>query len=129
MPLPYDAQSTQRLTTEDLRLAPYGAGPGRWTGAVASLLLVVAVIAGLQFVQSRWLKPVRMAEMEREAAQYHDELHRARAELEMEKATRTELRRQVDELNDQVSELNQQLGFLKQRGPLSAGARSTGKDP
>lgn len=120
MSVPYDSHSTQRLTSEDLRLTPRGSGPGRWAGAAASLLLVVAVIAGLQYVQARWLKPVRMAELERETARYHDELHRAQTELEMERATRVELRRQVEELNDQVSELNQQLSFLKQRDPLSA---------
>jgi hypothetical protein len=44
------------------------------------------------------------------------EADRLRAELELERATRTALDRQVVELNEQITEAERKLGFLKAQG-------------
>lgn len=78
--------------------------------AVAALLLASAG-AGLRFIVESAAPAARLADLQRENAKLRDDVERARIELQVERATRSELDRQVIELNERVSQLTTELGF------------------
>ena len=83
--------------------------------AVAVLVPLIVMAARSGYVDQRLSAPLRLAEMQRDVAGLTAEIERTRMELEMERATRTELQRQAAELSTQVNELTQQLEFLTSR--------------
>jgi hypothetical protein len=82
---------------------------------LASLLLVAAGVFGFSRLQDLLTPPGRFAEMGRRNAALTDEIERGRMELEMERATRAELQRQIDAMGKQITELNHQIEFLSSR--------------
>ncbi len=86
------------------------------------VLLVVATLAAVSIVAMRssyldrhMTSPAGLAEVQRDNAALAAEVEHTRMELEMERATRTELQRQAEALSARVAELNQQLEFLTSR--------------
>ena len=78
--------------------------------AIAALLLVT-VAAGLRFIVQSIAPAAELAELQLENTRLRQDVERSRVELDVERATRSELDRQVAELNEQVSQLNTELSF------------------
>lgn len=115
--------NTQRLTRDSLQLS---AGwrlrdPAILTAVVIFLVIIGTVGTGLarQYLGT----PAALAELREDNARVRDELQAARVELDVERATHTELQRHVVELQAQVGDLNQQLEFLSSRTAQAAGSR------
>lgn len=111
-----DASQTQRLTREYLELTPRQSFNRGVVSALTGILLIAGSVAVFLHLEQRFVLPDRMVELEHDRSRLQDELNRLRIDLEMEQATKTELKRQVATLNDEVSELNHQLGFFNARG-------------
>lgn len=81
-----------------------------------AVLFVVGVVvlagAGWRYFEQRLAPLARLTQLESENVRLRAEADAARIELEMERATRAELKRQVGELNEQVSQLSNQLEFF-----------------
>jgi Tfp pilus assembly protein PilO len=88
----------------------------RWGRVVLAVLFVVGVVvlagAGWRYFEQRLAPLARLTQLESENVRLRAEADAARIELEMERATRAELKRQVGELNEQVSQLSNQLEFF-----------------
>ena len=82
---------------------------------VAALALVAAVGVGVSGADGRFAAPAWLAEVTGQNASLRAEIEKARMELEMERATRAELQRQIDGMGAQIAELNHQLEFLNSR--------------
>ncbi len=108
------ALDTQRLTRVRLELV---AGRGGWRGWLPGVLIAVLVIAaGVAIVRApESLNPVSLFTTSRENALLQNELQRTRVELDVERATRTELEHRNQALGEQVTALNQQLEFVNSR--------------
>lgn len=107
---------TRRLTDARLELA---AGR-RYGRALALVLLALGLAAflflGLRYFETHFSPALRVAELERENAALREGGDRDRLALEMEKATRAELEKQIGELNDEVKRLQAELVFYKAQG-------------
>lgn len=101
---------TQRLTRASFEPAAVDKARRRWL-LLAVVALLLAGSLGLVRADKHFAGP-RLAALTRHNAELTAEAERARLDLEMERATRAELQRQIDTLNAQVSELNHQLGFV-----------------
>jgi Tfp pilus assembly protein PilO len=103
---------TRRLTGSSFELT----SDRRWRHGLLVVLavLVVSVLAGAgwRYFEQRLAPLARLAQLEAENVRLRAEADAARIELEMERATRAELKRQVGELNEQVSQLTHQLEFF-----------------
>lgn len=104
--------STRQLTGSSFELT----SDRRWRNALLAMLAVVIVAvlaaAGWRHFEERLAPLARLAQLEMENGRLRAEADAARIELEMERATRAELKRQVSELNEQVSQLTHQLEFF-----------------
>jgi TolA-binding protein len=110
------SQDTQRLTRARFEPTIVQRRAGiRPAAAVACIGLAGAALA-LALAGGGIRMPLGVDDLERRNAALTAELEHARVELEMERATRAELERQIDDLNGQVGELRQQIGFLISRG-------------
>lgn len=86
---------------------------------VRSLLLATgtaALLLGLggtvfRFVADALAPAAELAKLKLENTRLRQDVERARVELEVERATRSELDRQVAELNERVSQLTTELSF------------------
>ena len=109
---PYDTQWLTRASFEPT------AGRRLRKRVVLTLAILVAVtafVARSGYLDRHLAPPVRLAEVQRENASLTAQIERTRMELEMERATRTELQRQAADLSAKVTELTQQLEFLTSR--------------
>jgi hypothetical protein len=105
---------TQRLTHVHLQLV---AGQERRRG-VAIAVLAIAVVLAVVVIRMANGQPgisLKLLDIRSDRAQLKQDLERARLELQMERATRAELERQIQVLGEQVIELNQQLEFVNSR--------------
>jgi Tfp pilus assembly protein PilO len=102
--------STRRLTDSPIELT----AQRRWRRVLMLALLFVAAsaLAGWRYFEQKLAPLARLAELEAENRRLRAEADAARIELEMERATRAELKRQVVELNEQVSQLTHKLEFF-----------------
>jgi septal ring factor EnvC (AmiA/AmiB activator) len=105
---------TQRLTSADIHLVPDRIRR-RWLLWLLSLAVLMA--AGL--VIFRGPLPLAVGAQLIDAHQKNEamraELEHVRLELQMERATRTELQRQIQTLGDEAARLHQQLEFVNSR--------------
>jgi hypothetical protein len=103
---------TQRLTRADVALVP-----NRLRRRWLPWLLCLAAIAGSAFMALHGQMPVGFASitLRQQNAALHADLDHARVDLQMERATRAELQRQIQSLGDEVARLNQQLEFVNSR--------------
>lgn len=89
---------------------------------LVSVLLLLGVLAGLRLYVEAAGPVARAAALEARNASLEAELARLREDLELERATRIALERQVVELNEQASQLASQLNFVNaQSGRSRAG--------
>jgi septal ring factor EnvC (AmiA/AmiB activator) len=104
------------LTTARIRLASdlKAQTALRWVLAVALVLLAAG--AALRLFADGAGTTTRRAALEEQNSALRAEAERLKAELELERATRAALDRQVVELNEQITEAERQLGFLKAQG-------------
>jgi septal ring factor EnvC (AmiA/AmiB activator) len=81
---------------------------------LAGLVLMVLALAGagVQLLAPVIAPASTLADLRRENAQLREDAERARIELQFERATRSELDRQVAELNERVTQLTTQLEFF-----------------
>ena len=115
---PYDTQWLTRAS-----FAPTAARRIR-NNLFAIVVALALVAAGLLSV-SRFdvlNAPLRLAAITRQDAMLRDEIERAQIELEMERATRAELQRQIDGMSQQITELNHRLEFLNSRNSQASRA-------
>jgi len=92
------------------------------------VLVALAVAAGLRLHADGVTSTDRRTGLERENTTLRTEVARLQAELELERATRSALGRQVDGLSQQVAELDGQLAFFHAQSgrPRKAGRIETG---
>lgn len=121
----YRPGSTQRLTRDSLQLT---AGwrlrdPAILTAVLAAIVvfLVLMGTVGTDLARQHLGSPATLVELRDAYARAQQELQAARVELDVERATHTELQRHVIELQEQVGDLNQQLEFLSSRTAQAAG--------
>ena len=110
----FTSYDTQRLTRVPLELV---AGRGRRSGWLAVILTLVLVMAGALAIRQApaGLDVMTWLNNPQENSRLRSEVQRARLELDMERATRAELERQIQTLGEQVTKLNQQLEFMSSR--------------
>jgi uncharacterized protein YlxW (UPF0749 family) len=89
---------------------------------LVAVLVSLAMLAGLRLYADAAGPAARAAVLQQENASLRSELVQLRAELEIERATRSALEQQVIELNAHASELASQLNFFNaQSGRPRAG--------
>ncbi len=110
--IPLKRSPTRKLTGTSFELTSDRRLRNVMLAAVVIVVLAVFGGVGVRYFEEKLAPAVRLAELEEENTRLRAEVDAARMELEMERATRTELKRQVGELNEQVSRLNHQLGFF-----------------
>lgn len=88
------------------------------TAVVSVLALVVLGVfaAGFVYVQESLKPALEFAPMQEENRQLREELSKAQFEVEVERATRSELERQVGSLNEQLKQVSEELAFMKSAG-------------
>ena len=85
-----------------------------------AVLLLALSGTGLRFAAATLAPAAELADLQRKNARLRDDVERARVELDVERATRSELDRQVAELNERVSQLTTELSFyVSQSGKAS----------
>jgi len=119
---PFAAYDTQWLTRASFEPAAGRRIRHGFRALLAALVLVAAGGFALSGLKELFTPPVRLAEMAKLNAALAEELERARMELEMERATRAELQRQIDAMGKQITELNHHVEFLSSLTAQPAGA-------
>jgi uncharacterized small protein (DUF1192 family) len=79
---------------------------------LVAVLVALAVAAGLRLHADGVTSADRRTGLQQENATLRAEVARLQAELELERATRSALGRQVGELSQRVADLDSQLGFF-----------------
>lgn len=77
-----------------------------------AVMLLALSGAGIQLLVPVLAPATALGELRRENSRLRDDAERARAELQIERATRAELERQAAELNERVVQLTTQLEFF-----------------
>jgi uncharacterized small protein (DUF1192 family) len=106
------ASSTRQLTTARVALVSDLRARALLRSALVTVLVALAVVAGLRLLTDGEATAARRAQLQEENAALLAAVERLEAELELEQATRTALDRQVAELNQRIAELDSQLSFL-----------------
>ncbi len=107
---------TRSLTTGSLELAAPRRHRRVLTLGIALLLIAVLAGAGNRYFQAHLETMRRVGELEQENTRLSEDADRARLAMEVEKATRSQLEKQIAELNDQLNRLKGELGFFKSQG-------------
>ncbi len=107
---------TRSLTAAPLELA----APRRHRRVLVlgCVLLLIAALAGVgsQYLQAHREVMRRVGELEHENTRLREDADRAKLAMEVEKATRSQLEKQIAELNDQLDRIKGELGFFKSQG-------------
>jgi septal ring factor EnvC (AmiA/AmiB activator) len=104
--------STRQLASARLELVSDLRTRAALRALLAAVLVALAVAAGLRLHADGVTSTDRRTGLERENTTLRTEVARLQAELELERATRSALGRQVDGLSQQVAELDGQLAFF-----------------
>jgi hypothetical protein len=104
--------STRQLASARLELVSDLRARAALRALLAAVLVALAVAAGLRLHADGVTSAERRTGLERENATLRTVVARLQAELELERATRSALGRQVDGLSQQVADLDSQLGFF-----------------
>lgn len=111
--------STNRELTRNEYVLAADRGPRgvlKWAGLAVSVVLLAG--AGVAYFESHLKPALFLSDLQADSLRLQEDVSKARLELEVERATRGELERQVASLQEQLSRANEELAFLK-----SAGAR------
>ena len=106
------SSATRRLSGADYELTSRRGITNTLLLAGLGLMVLALAGAGLQLLAPVVAPNSAFAELKRENTQLREEAERARIELQFERATRSELDRQVAELNERVTQLTTQLEFF-----------------
>lgn len=109
-------RSTRALTGARLELA-MGRNPRRIVMIVVVLAGLIATgLFGLEYFERHWSAAERLGALEARQVALQEELAHARLALEVEKATRAEVERQLLALSRELQELQAELSFYKAQG-------------
>jgi septal ring factor EnvC (AmiA/AmiB activator) len=114
------------LTTARIELASDLKAQSALRWVLATALVLLAGVVAVRMLADGASAVTRRAALEEQNTALRAETERLSAELELERATRAALDRQVAELNDHIAETERQLGFLKAQG---GGARRQSRSP
>lgn len=104
--------STRRLASARVELASDLQARTLLRSVLVVVLVALAITAGLRLLSDGATSSAQRAELQRENTALRTEVARLQAELDLERATREALDRQVGELNQQVAELDSQVEFF-----------------
>ncbi len=104
--------STRQLASARVELASDLRARALLRSVLVIVLLALAATAGLRLLSEGATTTARRAELQQENSALRTEVARLQAELELERATREALGRQVGELNQQVADLDRQVEFF-----------------
>ena len=106
------ADDTRRLASARFEVVSDARARSLMRAALVSVLLVVALAAGLRLLADGAAVANERARLQQESSGLRTEVARLEAELEVERATHAGLETQVGDLNRQVAELERQLAFV-----------------
>lgn len=104
--------STRQLASARVELASDLRARALLRSVLVIVLLALAATASLRLLSEGATTTARRAELQQENSALRTEVARLQAELELERATREALGRQVGELNQQVADLDRQVEFF-----------------
>jgi len=104
------------LTTARIRLVSDLKAQSALRWVLAAVLVLLASGVAARLVADGANAATRRAVLEEQNTALRSETERLSAELELERATRIALKRQVVELNEHIAEVERELGFLKSQG-------------
>lgn len=104
--------ATRRLASARFEVVSDARARSLMRAALVSVLLVVALAAGLRLLADGASVANERARLQRENSGLRTEVARLEAELELERATHAGLEAQVGNLNRQVARLERQLAFV-----------------
>ena len=117
--------STRRLASARVELASDLRARTLLRSVLVAVLVALAITAGLRLLSDGATTSAQRAELQQENSALRTEVARLQAELDLERATREALGRQVGELNQQVADLDSQVEFFHtQSGRPRKAARS-----
>ncbi|ANQ85329.1 hypothetical protein [Azoarcus olearius] len=108
---------TRRLTGARLELAAGRQRLRQLFLVLGAVVLVTLAVLALNYFENHFSPARRVDQLERENATLREQGERDRLALEMEKATRAELEKQLGEVNDELKRLQAELVFYKSQGP------------
>jgi uncharacterized small protein (DUF1192 family) len=79
---------------------------------LVAVLVALAITAGLRLLSDGATTAAQRAELQQENSALRTEVARLQAELDLERATREALGRQVGELSQQIADLDSQVEFF-----------------
>jgi septal ring factor EnvC (AmiA/AmiB activator) len=109
----YSGSRTRRLAGASFELTSRRGARNGLLAVVIAALLLATIATGLRFIVAGLAPAVELTELQLENTRLRQEVERARTELDVERATRSELDRQVAELNERTSQLTTELSFYE----------------
>jgi septal ring factor EnvC (AmiA/AmiB activator) len=106
------AAYTRRLTSARLEFASDAQARAVMRSVLVAVLLVLAVVEGLRLLADGATAASQRSRVQQENAALRTEVARLGAELQLERATRDAIDRQVVDLNHELADLERQLAFL-----------------
>jgi regulator of replication initiation timing len=107
----YSGSRTRRLAGASFELTSQRRARNGLLAIVIAALLLATIAAGLRFIVASLAPAAELAELQLENTKLRQQVDRARVERDVERATRSELDRQVAELNERLSQLSTELDF------------------
>jgi septal ring factor EnvC (AmiA/AmiB activator) len=104
--------STRRLASARVELASDLRARTLMRSVLVVVLVALALTAGLRTLSDGAMDSAQRAQLQQENSGLRTEVARLQAELDLERATREALGRQVGELNQQIADLDSQVGFF-----------------
>ena len=104
--------STRRLASARVELASDLRARTLLRSVLVVVLVALALTAGLRLLTDGATSSAQRAELQQENTALRTEVARLHAELDLERATREALGRQVGELNQQITDLDSQVEFF-----------------
>ena len=104
--------STRRLASARVELASDLRARTLLRSVLVVVLVALALTAGLRLLTDGATSSAQRAELQQENTALRTEVARLQAELDLERATREALGRQVGELNQQIADLDSQVEFF-----------------
>lgn len=112
----FTASRTRRLAGASFELTSRRRVLSGLAAVAVALLLLVSVGAVLRFIVASMAPAAELAALRLENTKLRQDVERARIELKVERATRSEQDRQVVELNERVNQLTTELSFYESHG-------------
>jgi septal ring factor EnvC (AmiA/AmiB activator) len=106
------AAYTRRLASARLEFVSDAQARAVMRSVLVAVLLALAVVAGLRLLADGAAAASQRSRLQQENTALRTEVARLGAELQLERATRDALDRQVVDLNHEVADLERQLAFV-----------------